>query len=166
MIIVEYSIRPFEKKDLSFLWEMLYQSIYIPEGQQGPSREVLNEPNIEKYLKDWGRKHDHALIALDAQNNPVGAIWFRLFNRENAGYGFVDENTPELGMAVLSDHRGQGIGKRLLSKMISYAHSLGYSALSLSVVPDDKTALHMYEKSGFEKVYQDDGGAWTMRKDL
>lgn len=164
---MEYSIRPFEERDMSFLWEMLYQSIYIPEGQNAPSREdILKEPNIEKYLKNWGRKHDHALVALDGENKPVGAVWIRLLNRENAGYGFVDEDTPELGMAIMSQHRGQGIGKRLLSEMIGFARSIGYSALSLSVDPYNKTALQMYEKSGFEKVYQDDGGSWTMKRDL
>ena len=59
-----YSIRPFDERDMQFLWEMLYQSIYVPEGQHQPSRDVLQEPNIEKYLKNWGRKDDHALVAL------------------------------------------------------------------------------------------------------
>jgi ribosomal protein S18 acetylase RimI-like enzyme len=165
--IVEYSIRPFKERDMSFLWEMLYQSIYFPEGQHVPSREIiLKEPNIEKYLKNWGMNHDHALIALDGKKNPVGAVWIRLLNRENAGYGFVDDDTPELGMAIRSQHRGQGIGKHLLSEMIGFARSIGYTALSLSVAPHNKPALQMYEKSGFEKVYQDDGGSWTMKKDL
>ena len=51
---MDYSIRPFKMGDMSFLWEMLYQSIYIPEGQRAPSRDILKEQNIEKYLKNWG----------------------------------------------------------------------------------------------------------------
>ena len=145
---------------------MLYQSIYVPEGQHQPSRDVLQEPNIENYLKNWGRKDDHALVAVDGENKSVGAVWIRLLNRENAGYGFVDDDIPELGMAIMSEHRGQGIGSRLLLEMITLARSIGYSALSLSVDPHNKTALKMYEKGGFKKVYQDDGGSWTMKKDL
>lgn len=164
---VEYSIRPFKESDLPFLWDMLYQSIYIPEGQRPPSREIiLKEPNIEKYLKNWGGIDDHALIALNGENNPVGAIWIRLFSRENAGYGFIDDDTPELGMAIIPQYRGQGIGKHLLSEMIDSARLVGYSALSLSVDPRNKPALRMYEKCGFKKVYQDHGGSWTMKKDL
>ncbi|WEG14507.1 GNAT family N-acetyltransferase [Pullulanibacillus sp. KACC 23026] len=152
---------------MSFLWEMLYQSIYVPEGQIRPRREeILKEPNIEKYLKNWGRNHDHALVALDGANQPVGAVWIRLLNHENAGYGFVDDDTPELGMAIMSQYRGQGIGKHLLSEMIDFSRSIGYSALSLSVAPHNKTALQMYEKNGFKKVYQDEGGSWTMKRDL
>lgn len=163
---MEYSIRPFEERYISFLWEMLYQSIYVPEGQPEPSREVLKEPNIEKYLKNWGGNHDHALVAVDGEKNPVGAVWIRLLHRENAGYGFVDDDTPELGMAIMSESRGQGIGKQLLSEMIGFARSIGYSALSLSVDPHNKAAIHMYEKCGFEKVFQEDGGSWTMKKNL
>ena len=73
---------------------------------------------------------------------------------------------PELGMAIMFEHRGQGIGKRLLLEMIEFARSIGYSALSLSVDPHNKPALQMYEKSGFKKIYEDDGGSWTMKKDL
>lgn len=163
---MDYSIRPFEEKDTPFLWEMLYQSIHTPEGQQAPSGDILKEPSIEKYLRDWGGYHDHAMVAVDEATNPIGAVWIRLLSRESAGYGFVDDDTPELGMALMSQHRGKGIGKHLLSEMIGLARSIGYSAISLSVDPRNKTALRLYEKSGFEKVYQDDGGSWTMKKDL
>jgi ribosomal protein S18 acetylase RimI-like enzyme len=124
------------------------------------------EQNIEKYLKNWGGDHDHALVAFDLEDNLLGAVWMRLLNYENAGYGYIDDDTPELGMAIMSQNRGQGIGKQLLLKMIELARSIGYPALSLSVDPLNKTALRMYEKIGFEKVYEDDGGSWTMKIDL
>ena len=125
---MDYSIRPFKMRDMSFLWEMLYQSIYIPEGQRAPSRDILQEQNIEKYLKNWGGVHDHALVALDGEGNPVGAVWIRLLNHENAGYGFIDDDTPELGMAIMSEHRGRGIGKQLLSEIIDSAQSIWLSS--------------------------------------
>nr|WP_158252982.1 hypothetical protein [Cryobacterium sp. Y62] len=37
---------------------------------------------------------------------------------EDAGYGFVDEGIPELGMGVPSTHRGQGVGCVLLERTI------------------------------------------------
>lgn len=163
---MDHSIRPFEQKDLMFLWEMLYQSIYVPEGQQAPSQAILKEPSIEKYLKNWGKLHDHALIAVDSEDHPIGAIWIRLFDRDHAGYGFVDDATPELGMALLPPYRGQGIGGALLSAMSDVVRSVGFSAVSLSVDPNNKAALGLYEKNGYVKVYQDDGGSQTMKKIL
>lgn len=163
---MNYSIKSFEKKGLPFLWEMLYQSIYALEGQEVPSLAILKEPAIEKYLSHWGKEHDHALIAVNDNNHPIGAVWIRLLDQENAGYGFVDNNTPELGMAIESSYRGLGVGKDLLSKMIDLAEDLGYSAISLSVDPRNKNALRLYENSGFKKEYEDDGGSWTMKKEL
>lgn len=161
-----YSIKPVEKEDIPFLWEMLYQSLYVPEGQPAYSLDILKDPNIEKYLKNWGSRHDHALIAKDEDTRLLGAVWMRLFNPNHPGYGFIDEKTPELGMAIESDYRGQGIGKRLLSDMIDLAHSKGYPALSLSVDPENKQALQLYKKAGFTKVFVADGGSWTMKRDL
>lgn len=138
---MNYLIRPYLLEDIPFLWEMLYESIYISEGHLAPSLEILKEPNIEKYLKNWGKLHDHALVAFDEDHNRIGAVWIRLLSRENAGYGFVNEDTPELGMAIKLTYRGQGVGKNLLSQLFALARSNGYPALSLSVDPLNKKAL-------------------------
>jgi ribosomal protein S18 acetylase RimI-like enzyme len=163
---VDVFIRTFEQRDIPFLWEMLYHSIYVPEGEQPPSRDILKNASIEKYLKDWGRADDHALIATDGTGHPIGAVWIRRFDRDSAGYGFVDEETPELGMAILPEYRGNGIGRKLLSEISDLARSFGYTALSLSVDPRNIAALRLYETSGFVMVLVDDGGSWTMKKDL
>lgn len=163
---MNYSIKPVENEESAFLWEMLYQSLYVPKGEPAFSQGILKEPAIEKYLKNWGNPDDHALIAKGEQNNPLGAVWIRVFNSTNPGYGYIDDETPELGMAIATEFRGQGIGTHLLSEMVALAQTKGYPALSLSVNPHNKLALQLYEKAGFEKVYEDDGGSWTMKRDL
>jgi len=164
---MDYQIRSFEKQDLDFLWDMLYESVYVEDGQTAPSRDILKEPAMEKYLKDWGREDDHALIAVDGRNQPVGAIWIRRFSKEGGGYGFVDEDTPELGMALVPEACGMGIGKNLMKNMCHLAaNSFGYKSLSLSVNPHNIAALSMYEKNGFIKICEDDGGSWVMKKEL
>jgi [ribosomal protein S18]-alanine N-acetyltransferase len=97
----QYQIRHGVKEDEDFLWEMLYQAIFIPDGEPRPSREILNEPNIAQSLKGWGRKGDIALIAMAPNQTPIGAVWVRLFNETNKTYGYIDDNTPLLGMALL-----------------------------------------------------------------
>lgn len=161
-----YPTRKCAEQDIPFLWEMLFQSIYVSGDEPSPGREILNDPNIQKYLKDWGRKDDRALMALDENDTPIGAVWIRKFTSDTAGYGFVDEEIPELGMALLPQYRGKGIGKQLLVEMSDLAYSLGLKALSLSVDPRNIPALRLYEKNGYIKVAEDDGGSWTMKKDL
>ncbi|GGH77277.1 ribosomal protein S18 acetylase RimI-like enzyme [Pullulanibacillus pueri] len=163
---MNYFIRTYQKQDLPFLWDMLYHSIYLPEDEKPAKDELLKEPSIEKYLKDWGRATDHALIAADDWGKPLGAIWMRLFAQESAGYGFIDEETPEIGMALLPECRGKGMGGSLLRALCDLACSLNYKAVSLSVDPQNRQAVHLYEKTGFVKVKEDDGGSWVMRKQL
>ncbi len=156
----QYQIRHGVKEDEEFLWGMLYQAIYTPEGETRPSKDILNEPNIAQSLKGWGRKGDTALIAITEDHMPIGAVWVRLFDETNKTYGYIDDNTPLLGMALLPDFRGKGIGKALLGEMLKVAKESGFSRVSLSVDPNN-TALHLYEKFGFKKVGVD-GTSWNM----
>jgi ribosomal protein S18 acetylase RimI-like enzyme len=164
MNLTDNKIRPETEQDIDFLWEMLYQAIFIAEGEVQPSREILNQPDILKYLCNWGRQGDIALIATDSSENPVGAIWTRLFDETNKTYGYIDKNTPVLSMAVLPEYRGQGIGTLLLNEMIRKAMDSGFISLSLSVDPNNP-ALRLYERQGFVKVGID-GTSWDMMTTL
>jgi ribosomal protein S18 acetylase RimI-like enzyme len=92
-----------------------------------------------------------ALIALDANSHEaIGAAWMRIFSRPQKGYGYVADGTPELGIAVLPEHRGRGIGSALLRRLIEIATS-SYDAVSLSV-SSDNPAQRLYQRAGFERV--------------
>ena len=153
-------IRNLKKSELDFLTDMLYESIYIPENK--PNKEdLINSSHIKKYHEGWGRNGDTALIALNSNHQAVGAVWYRLFNESNKGYGYVDSNTPELGIAVAEEVRGMGVGTLLMKKIIHQAISEGYKSISLSVDPENSNAVHIYKKLGFEN-YGVSGTSITM----
>lgn len=56
-----------------------------------------------------------------------------------------------LRIAVLPDHRGNGLGKALLSEFLSEMKSRGIFTLFLEVRVSNATAISLYEGSGFEK---------------
>jgi GNAT superfamily N-acetyltransferase len=124
---------------------------------------AVEDASLWRYVAGWGRRGDSSVVALEA-GFPVGAAWFRLFSRDEPGFGFVDEQTPEVSIAVVPSRRGHGIGSGLLDALIDVAREQGYAGLSLSVA-DDSPAMHVFEKQGFEKVEQTDG-SWTMRLNL
>jgi GNAT superfamily N-acetyltransferase len=124
---------------------------------------TVEDASLWQYVAGWGRRGDSAVIALEG-GFPVGAAWFRLFSRDEPGFGFVDEQTPEVAVAVVPSRRGHGIGSGLLDALIDVAREQGYVGLSLSVA-NDSPAMHVFEKQGFEKVEQTDG-SWTMRLNL
>jgi GNAT superfamily N-acetyltransferase len=124
---------------------------------------TVEDASLWQYVAGWGRRGDSAVIALEG-GFPVGAAWFRLFSRDEPGFGFVDEETPEVAVAVVPSRRGHGIGSGLLDALIDVAREQGYVGLSLSVA-NDSPAMHVFEKQGFEKVEQTDGSL-TMRLNL
>ncbi|KRE44278.1 GNAT family N-acetyltransferase [Paenibacillus sp. Soil724D2] len=153
-------VRLLEQQEYDFFMDMHYESIYILEGK--PSKhELLNAPNIKKYSEEWGRKGDRALVAL-IDEKPIGAAWYRLFDETNKGYGYVDHKTPELGIAILPDFKRKGIGTILMKEIIQHARNDGYKSLSLSVDPDNHTAVRLYEKLGFE-YFGMSGTSWIMK---
>lgn len=153
-------IRNIEEKEMGFLKDMLYESIYMPESIKDKV-ELLNSPSIKKYYEDWGRKGDTALIAMDKNNRALGAVWYRLFDEPNKGYGFVDIRTPEIGIAVVAEARGLGIGTSLMKNIIEQASEDGYKSLSLSVDPENTNAVRVYRKLGFIE-YGISGTSMTM----
>src|SRR5262249_55956336 len=118
--------------------------------------EIVATPQIAQYVTEWGRKGDLGFIAIDiTTNQPIGAVWSRLPDKEFRGFGFVDIETPELAMAALPEHRGRGIGSALLERYLQEAKGK-YRNVSLSVSPQNP-AKRLYERHGFKTVEIRDG---------
>lgn len=136
-------------QDVRFLRDMLHHAYYwkerAPDTGPGP---------VALYVKAWGRRGDTAVIALD-KGFPVGAAWYRLFEGQRPGYGFVDEGTPELAIAVVPNARGKGVGTALLAALLERARGDGYAGISLSVDRANAGAMELYERHGFRRVAED-----------
>ncbi len=135
--------------DESFLWEMLYLALHVPDGQPPFPREIVQEPEIRHYVEGWGRRGDMGVMALD-EEKPVGAAWLRLFADHDRGFGYVDEATPELSIAVLPEYRGHGIGTALLHRALEMV-AFCYNTVSLSVTKSNP-AYRLYARMGFVTV--------------
>lgn len=155
-----HSIRRLSPSDQPFLWEMLYQSLHVAEGGPPFPRDVIHRPEIAKYVRAWGRAGDMGFVAVDVgSGEPIGAAWLRLLAGDERGYGYVDDETPELGMAVLPGHRGRGVGSELLGRLLGAARGV-YRSVCLSVSADNP-AVRLYARAGFERV-RECGGSLTM----
>ena len=145
----EVVVRRGGAQDVRFLRDMLHHAYYwkerAPDTGPGP---------VALYVKAWGRPGDTAVIAIDA-GFPVGAAWYRLFGAERPGYGFVDERTPELAIAVVPSARGKGVGTALLEALLGRAREAGYPTISLSVDRNNAGAIELYERHGFSRVGED-----------
>ncbi len=147
-------IQALKQKDEAFLWEMLYQALYLPKDQAPLPREVVHVPELARYVQDWGRDGDCGFMVIDSlAEKPVGAVWLRLLTEHNKGYGYVNDDTPELGIAVLPEYRGQGLGTQLLTHLVE--SSYGQTPISLSVSIDNP-AVRLYKRFGFAVISRSD----------
>ncbi|MFJ5768702.1 GNAT family N-acetyltransferase [Psychrobacillus sp. NPDC093180] len=148
-----YEVRYLKENEKNFFLEILYESIYIEEERK-PSIEVLLYTNeFIKYHQDLGRKGDTVLVATDDQlGTPIGAVWYRLFSSEKRGYGYVDDYTPELGIALKKEARGKGLGNKLMRAIMEEAKNNNFRRLSLSVDIDNTNAINLYRRLGFVEV--------------
>jgi ribosomal protein S18 acetylase RimI-like enzyme len=138
---------------------MLHHAFYRREGATG-----TEEQPVYRYVYAWGRPGDAGVIALD-DAFPVGAAWFRLFKEDAPGYGFVDEQTPELAIAVVPSRRGRGFGEELLSALMERAREEGHHALSLAVERDNP-AVRLYDRFGFREVRRENDHTAVMVAEL
>jgi GNAT superfamily N-acetyltransferase len=118
---------------------------------------------LTRYVDNWGRAGDTALVATETGHR-VGAAWFRSFRAAEPGYGFVDEETPELTISVVPSRRKHGVGQELLDALLAKAREEGHTAVSLSV-ERDSPAVKFYERNGFEQVGEAAGGL-VMKRSL
>ena len=51
---MSYIIRSIEVTDEPFLWEMLYQALYVPPKGDSLARDVIFQPELAKYVQNWG----------------------------------------------------------------------------------------------------------------
>ncbi len=121
-----------------------------------------DEIPLSRYTESWGRPGDLALIAMEGGHR-VGAAWLRRFTAGSPGYGFVDDETPELTIAVVPSRRRHGVGQELLDALLEQARAAGHGAVSLSV-EDESPAVSFYERNGFEQVGHEHGALTMVRR--
>lgn len=108
---------------------------------------MLDEPDVAHYIVGFGTgEGDIGFVAEAPQGRPVGAAWVRRFQATDPGYGFVDDATPELSIAVEPDHRGRGIGTLLLTRLLDAAPRCSLS------VDSRNPARSLYTRLGFTVV--------------
>ena len=161
MSSTDCTLRAIRPADQAVLWDAIYHAIFVPPGEEAPPREIVRDPTIARYVADWGRPDDVGLLACRSNGAPLGAAWLRCLQGAQRGFGYVDDATPELSIAVWPHWRGRGVGTGLLRALLEMADER-YAAVSLSV-SGENPARRLYERFGFETVAEA-GTSLTMRR--
>lgn len=143
---MNYKIRELTKNEYPILSEFLYEAVFIPEGMEKPPKSIIEQPELQVYIADFGKPDDWCLAA-ETEGKIVGAVWARIMN----DYGHIDDETPSLAISLYEEYRHLGIGTALMRAMLQLLKDKGYKQTSLSVQREND-AVFMYQKTGFEVV--------------
>ena len=155
-------IRTLTPDDETFLWDALYHAIYVPPGEAPPAPEILELPELARYVVGWMRGPDDFGFVAEEDGVPFGAVWLRRRSDDEGGYGFLDKATPELSMSLLPGYRGRGVGTMLLRRLLSAVEGR-FAAVSLSV-SESNPARRLYEREGFVPAGETEDGSLIMVK--
>ena len=141
------TIRDIRPEEIPLLDDFLYDAIFIPKGVAAPPRSIIEQEDLQVYVKDFGQQADDHCLVAERDGKIVGAVWVRVMD----DYGHIDDRTPSLAISLHNEYRNQGIGTQLLNQMLELLRRMGYPRVSLSVQKANY-ALRMYQKAGFEAI--------------
>jgi len=111
----------------------------------GRHREIYEDPSIGG---------EHPELAFDRHLAEVGPQRIWVAERDGEIFGFVSlihrgEEAEVEPIAVASGHRGEGIGRRLIERVVAEARSLGVLCLAVRPVARNREAISFFHRAGF-----------------
>jgi len=144
---MDYTIREMRTDEYPLLDDFLYQAIYQPDTTNLAPKSIINKPELQVYIKDFGKQKDDYCFCAEVNNRIIGAVWVRNIN----GYGSIDDVTVEFAISVFDEYQKMGIGTALMNRMLEHLKELNYPKASLAVQKENY-AVRMYLNIGFDIV--------------
>lgn len=137
---MNYTIVPTAEKYLDDFWTVL-DSV----ARERQYLAFLEGPPLEKFhnfvQENIKKGSPHFLVLVD--DKVVG--WCDIVPIDRP----IHAHCGVLGIGVLKEYRGQGIGKALIQAALEKAQSLGLTRIELTVRERNTHALNLYKKFGF-----------------
>lgn len=105
---------------------------------EGPSPEITRT-FVQEIINGSGVQ----MLAVTQTDRVVG--WCDIIRNPHEGFRHVGR----LGMGVLADYRGQGVGKQLAIRTIEAARQAGMERIELEVFASNRAAIALYAALGF-----------------
>ena len=148
---MNYNIRKIREDEYKLLEDFIYEAIFIPEGVEPPPKNIINQPDLQVYIKDFGKEKDDICFIAEADDKVVGAVWVR----DMHDYGHIADGVPSFAISLYKQYRNFGIGTQLMTTILDELKKRGYERTSLAVQKANY-AVRMYKKVGFNIIDEND----------
>jgi len=106
-------------------------------------------PKTVKEQKPWFESHDskHPILVAEQDDTVVG--WASLSKwSDRCAYS----DTAEISVYVKEEHRGKGIGKKLMRKILDQGQKGGLHTVIARIAESNEVSVRLHEVFGFEHV--------------
>ena len=137
MVQIVYANEKYFKSFHEALVSVAKERVYI---------EMLEPPRLQDvaaFQAGLIQKKGPTFYAVNENDQVVG--WADIFPEDNPR----QSHRGSLGMGIVSDYRGQGIGTRLLEAVLKQAKEFGLEKVELNVYTSNTYAIGLYKKLGF-----------------
>ena len=148
---MNYNIRKIREDEYKLLEDFIYEAIFIPDGVEPPPKTIINQPDLQVYINDFGKEKDDICFVAEADDKVVGAVWVR----DMHDYGHIADGVPSFAISLYKQYRNFGIGTQLMITMLDELKKRGYERTSLAVQKANY-AVRMYKKVGFSIIDEND----------
>jgi diamine N-acetyltransferase len=137
-------LRALEPTDLDYLYKWENDTaLWVVSDTVAPySREALWQ-YLENYTGDiYSERQLRLMITLANNGTPIGTIDFLNFDPFN--------NRAELGLFIVEDYRGKGLGRLALQRLTAYARDhIGLRQLYVYIALNNTVCLNLFESFGY-----------------
>jgi ribosomal protein S18 acetylase RimI-like enzyme len=137
------------------LWRFLYEHHseistggvpFLPADERWPAR-------LTQFEQEFDADRALLLIAEDAKGRPIGFTFSRLEGPDDI---FATGPVAEVETIVVDpEHRGEGLGQRLMRETLDRLRGMGAETVKLVVVAGNEPALRLYERMGIRPALLD-----------
>ena len=125
-------------------WEMMNQLDYETKYMlYEPGERIKNIARMESLIQRAIEGEDFLLVA-EEDDKIVGYI-----SAQRGSFKRI-AHSAYIVVGILQKYRGRGIGTEFFIQLDNWAEEKKFTRLELTVICENETAKHLYEKSGFE----------------
>jgi L-amino acid N-acyltransferase YncA len=136
-------IRRASTKDLKAITEIYNEAILTTDATFDTETKSIAEQ------RDWFEEHGEKNPILVALADGTVCGWASL-SKWSARSAYSD--TTEISVYIKQEHRGHGIGQRLMKKLLDEGEKAGLHTVLSRITVGNAVSIHLHEKLGFEHI--------------
>ena len=143
----EIILRSAEEKDAEFLLDFLkITAAETPFLLREPDEITLSIEQEQDFIKAKKDSENEILLIAEIEGKHIGNC-----SLMSVGGFRRYRHRCEIAIALYQEYCGLGIGKAMLEMLLDIAKQVGYEQAELEVIANNKSAIALYEKLGFQK---------------